>query len=149
MTAMGSIGLHSKNEIRLEDIISELKAQPATKKAGVIACFVGFVREEPIREGTSKVVRLQYEAYKDVAEKMLTEIRKDIMKQSGVVDLSIHHIIDEVSVGEDSLYVAVMTEHRDEAFKALKETVERVKFDVPIWKKEVTTVESYWVPAKK
>jgi len=39
----------------------------------------------------------------------------------------------------------VLGEHRQDVFPILSETVERVKRDVPIWKKEFTTKDSYWV----
>jgi molybdopterin synthase catalytic subunit len=35
--------------------------------------------------------------------------------------------------------------HRQDVFPALSETVERVKKEVPIWKKEFTTRDAYWV----
>lgn len=63
--------------------------------------------------------------------------------------MSIHHVIDKVDVGEPSLFVAVLGKHRGETFPALSETVERVKREVPIWKKEFTTSDSYWVSTEK
>jgi len=43
------------------------------------------------------------------------------------------------------LFVAVLGKHRREAFAVLAETVERVKMEVPIWKKEFTEKGGYWV----
>lgn len=69
-------------------------------------------------------------------------------KRPGVVDVSIHHVIDKVNVGEPSLLVAVLGKHRQEVFAALSETVEQVKKEVMIWKKEFTSEESYWVSSE-
>jgi len=68
-----------------------------------------------------------------------------MLKRSGVIEVAIHHVIDRLGVGEPSLFVAVLGKHRQDVFPVLSETVEKVKRDVPIWKKEFTTKESYWV----
>ena len=75
----------------------------------------------------------------------MEEIRADIKKHPGVVEVAIHHVIDSLTVGEPSIFVVVLGKHRQEVFPALSETVERVKKDVPIWKKEFTSNESHWV----
>jgi len=118
---------------------------PRYHSAGAIASFVGIVREDPVREGDAKVTHLEYEAYAEVALKRMAEIREEMMRRPGVVDVAIHHIVDVLKVGEPSLFVAVLGEHRQDVFPILSETVERVKRDVPIWKKEFTTKDSYWV----
>lgn len=69
-------------------------------------------------------------------------------KQPGVIEVSIHHVIDTLNVGEPSLFVAVLGKHRQDVFPAISEIVERVKKEVPIWKKEHTTKESYWVSSE-
>jgi molybdopterin synthase catalytic subunit len=118
---------------------------PDYHHAGAIACFLGVVREDPIRETGDKVTHLEYEAYVEVALKKLEEIRDEMRKRPGIIEVYIHHIIDRLGVGEPSLYVAVLGTHRQEVFPTLSETVERVKHEVPIWKKEFTVENSYWV----
>lgn len=142
---IGAVGLHKRGEVNLDQIIKYLSALPIYRESGALACFVGVVREDPVRESDSKVVRLEYEAYADVALKRMEEIRSDIKGRPGVTEVAIHHIVDVLSVGEPSLFVVVLGRHRQETFPALAEAVERVKRDVPIWKKEFTGKESYWV----
>ncbi len=142
---MGPVGLHRKGEMELDQILDYFSKLPSYHEAGAIACFVGVVREDPVRDSDAKVTHLEYEAYTGVALKRMEEIRQAILKRSGVIEVSIHHIIDTLSVGEPSLFVAVLGKHRQEVFPALSETVERVKREVPIWKKEITTKDSYWV----
>lgn len=120
-------------------------ALPSYHEAGAIASFVGVVREDPVRESDAKVTRLEYEAYANVALKRMEEIRQDMLKRHGIIDVLIHHVIDSLTVGEPSLFVAVLGKHRQDVFPVLSETVDRVKMEVPIWKKEFTTKESYWV----
>lgn len=88
---------------------------------------------------------MEYEAYGKVALKKLEEIRQSMLQRPGIIEVSIHHIIDKLSVGEPSLLVAVLGKHRSEVFETLAETVERVKLEVPIWKKEFTDLGAYWV----
>jgi len=142
---MNIIGLHKKGEVNLNQVMTELSHLPNYHEAGAVACFVGVVREDPVRESEAKVVRLEYEAYVEVALKRMQEIRNTIKSRPGILEVSIHHIIDSLEVGEPSLFVAVLGKHRRDVFPALSETVERVKKEVPIWKKEFTTKESYWL----
>jgi molybdopterin synthase catalytic subunit len=145
MLGLEPVGLHRKGEINLEQIIDYLKALPTYRDSGALACFVGVVREDPIRDSNEKVTRLEYEAYADVALKRMEDIRADTRKRAGIVEVAIHHVIDSLGVGEPSLFVVVLGKHRQEVFPALSETVERVKREVPIWKKEYTSKDAYWV----
>jgi molybdopterin synthase catalytic subunit len=140
-----AVGLHRKGEVSLNQIIDYVMNLPTYHESGALACFVGVVREDPIHDSDSKVTRLEYEAYTDVALKRLMEIRADAKKRSGIVEVAIHHVIDSLAVGEPSLFVVVLGKHRQEVFPTLSETVERVKREVPIWKKEYTSKEAYWV----
>jgi molybdopterin synthase catalytic subunit len=142
---IGAIGLHKKGEVTLEQITNYLTSLPAYHSSGAIAYFVGVVREDPVEDSNSNVTRLEYEVYEDVALKRMEGIRSEIKKQPGVIEVAIHHVIDALEVGEPSIFVAVLGKHRQEVFPALAEAVERVKRNVPIWKKEFTTKDSYWV----
>jgi len=140
-----ALGLHRRDEIELTNIMDYFSQLPNYHHAGAIACFLGVVREDPVRETNDKVTHLEYEAYAEVALKKMEEIRNDMCKRSGIIEVSIHHVIDRLMVGEPSLFVAVLGTHRQEVFPVLNETVERVKREVPIWKKEFTSKDSYWV----
>jgi len=142
---LDAVGLHRKGEVSLEKIISYLRALPSYHQSGALASFVGVVREDPVGGSDSKVTHLEYEAYADVALKRMEEIRGDAKRREGIVEVAIHHVIDSLDVGEPSLFVVVLGKHRQEVFPTLAETVERVKKEVPIWKKEFTSKESYWV----
>jgi len=146
---MDPIGLHLKGEVDLNRILESLKQHPNYRQAGAVASFIGTVREEPIRGGTGNVTHLEYEAYSDIAVKRLEEIRLSMLKRPGIIEVSIHHVIDKLDVGEPSLLVAVLGKHRQEVFPTLAETVEQVKKDVPIWKKEFTEKSAYWVSTSK
>jgi len=140
---MGSVGLHRRGEVTLEELVEEIKKNPEIKHAGAIACFMGIVRMDGSE--LDDVQCLEYESYEEVALQKLNEIREDILSRPGVIDVSLHHVVDRLRVSEESLYVAVAGRHRKEAFPAIIEAVERVKREVPIWKKEVSREKSAWI----
>ena len=142
---LGTVGIHPRGGIALEQVIAEIRTSPDARKAGALATFVGIVREDPVARSDGKVRYLEYEAFKEVAVQKLQELQADLAKREGIVDVSIHHVVDRLHVGEDSLIVAVLGTHRKFVFPVLEEAVERVKQDVPIWKKEFTYDEAYWV----
>lgn len=142
---MEAVGLHKKGEVELAQIIGFFAQLPRYHEGGAVASFVGVVREEPLHDTKAKVTHLEYEAYEEVALKQMEEIRQAMLNRRGIIEVAIHHVIDALKVGEPSLFVAVLGKHRQDVFPVLSETVERVKREVPIWKKEFTTKGSYWV----
>jgi len=142
---MDPIGLHRKGEVRIERMLEEFSKLPRYRESGAIASFIGVVREEPIRSSDARVTHLEYEAYTEAALRKMGEIRGAMLQRPGIIEVSIHHIIDKLGVGEPSLFVGVLGKHRQDVFPVLTETVERLKREVPIWKKEFTGNESYWV----
>jgi len=139
------VGLHKRGEVSLKEILDYFSELPRYHEAGAIASFVGVVREDPVREADVKVTHLEYEAYVNVALERMEDIRQAMLKREGIIEVSIHHIIDTLPVGEPSLFVAVLGKHRHDVFPILIEAVDRVKAEVPIWKKEFTSKDSYWV----
>jgi molybdopterin synthase catalytic subunit len=142
---LGSVGIHSRGDIKVEQVMDEVRRHPESKRAGAMVTFVGIVREDPVESSGGKVTYLEYEAFEEVAVQKLQELRNELTKREGVVDVSIHHVVDRLRVGEDSLIIVVLGTHRRFVFSVLEEAVERVKKEVPIWKKEFTSESAYWV----
>ena len=109
---------------------------------GAVVTFLGTTRDD--FEG-KRVLKLEYEAYEEMAYKKLEEIRQEIRAEFGVDDVAISHRIGPVDIGHISLVIAVASPHRKEAFYACHKVVDRVKEIVPIWKKEVYEDGSRWV----
>ena len=58
----------------------------------------------------------------------------------------LEHRIGRLEVGETSVLVCCSAPHRGDAFEAARQGIERIKQDVPIWKKEaLTSGEAHWV----
>ena len=70
---------------------------------------------------------VNYEAFPEMAVKVMEEIRDEALKAYPVKEIFIHHRLGEVRVGEPSFKVVVLGGHRDESFKACRYVVDEVK----------------------
>ncbi|RLE50886.1 MAG: molybdenum cofactor biosynthesis protein MoaE [Candidatus Methanomethylicota archaeon] len=135
------VGIGDLSKLELSEIVSRLKS--ASRNVGCVVLFIGFVREEGLMG--DKVKHLHYESYGDLAIKKMEEIRKGVIDGEKVFSAIIHHAVGRVPVGEETLIVGVAAKHRAEGFKAVQEIIDKVKSEVPIWKKEVTDEGEYWI----
>ena len=109
---------------------------------GAAITFLGVTRDR--NEGRS-VEHLEYEAYPDMAEKQIVAIFVEVQERWGITDLAVAHRLGRLQIGEISLVVAVASRHRRSAFEACIYVVDRIKQDVPIWKKEIFLGGEMWV----
>lgn len=100
---------------------------------GGTVVFIGTVRDHG---DAGPVDRIHYEAYAPMAEKKLEQIEKDVGAEWPDAKLSLIHRVGELDVGEVSVVVAAAAPHRGDAFEACRLAIERIKHEVPIWKKE-------------
>jgi molybdopterin synthase catalytic subunit len=110
--------------------------------SGGIAVFLGTVRDH--NEGQAVTV-LEYEAYATMAEKELSAIADEIEREIPGVALAVLHRVGRLQVGDVAVVCAASSPHRDEAFRACRELIERTKARVPIWKREHGPAGSHWV----
>jgi MoaE-MoaD fusion protein len=106
------------------DPLLDLVRDPA---AGAVVTFLGVTRE---------VELLQYEAYGEMAERQMGEIASEALERHGLCAAAVEHRTGIVPLSEPSVVVAVSAPHRGEAFAGAREIIDRVKAQVPIWKKE-------------
>ena len=140
------ITLAQPDRYTLEALIKKARENPAIRKAGAIGTFTGIVRELAGNEQTS---RLEFEKYEPEASKALDRIRKEIKQKEGILEVLIHHKTGVIKAGEDIVYIVIAAAHRTELFPALSEAIERIKAEAPIWKKEFTEKEEFWVHDKE
>ncbi len=124
----------------LGSLVDELKK--SSKEVGAVTVFVGVVRGS---RGKEKVIRLEYEAHETLTQQTIKTIIEEQKTKRGIIDAIVEHKIGAVQVGEEVMYVLVASKHREEGRKAMAELVDRIKREVPIWKKEVTEKDAYWV----
>jgi molybdopterin synthase catalytic subunit len=114
------------------------------KGIGANAIFLGNIRNDTV-DG-KKVKEIVYSAYSEMAEKAFSKIEEEVTAKHLVKKITILHSIGTVKAGETSMLVSVFSKHRAAAFDALRESVERIKAEAPVWKKEIYEDESYvWV----
>ena len=112
---------------------------------GAVVTFLGSTRSST---GDRRVLRLEYEAYRPMADEMLARIAEE-MRRRWPVDAAIAHRLGRLEIGEVSLVVAVASPHRREAFEASQYCVDRIKQIVPIWKKEYFEGGEVWVGSQQ
>lgn len=106
-------------------------------EAGAVVAFQGVTRE---------VSRLDYEAYREMAEERIEAILRDCVERHGLEAAAAEHRTGSVFLGEPSVIVVVSAAHRAEAFAGAREAIDRIKAEAPIWKRETgRDGESRWV----
>jgi molybdopterin synthase catalytic subunit len=108
---------------------------PPTYSANEIgACleFSGIVRE---LENGQKIPGLFYEAHEPMARKELANIFRDLGAKHPCDEISFIHRLDFVPVGEASLFIRICSRHRQTALALMAGLIDRLKADVPIWKR--------------
>lgn len=110
---------------------------------GAVVTFDGIVRDNfagrPVRY-------LEYEAYAEMVEKKMAEIGAEVQQKFAVGEIAMIHRIGRLEIGESSVVIAVAAPHRHAAFEACAYAMDRVKEDVPVWKKEFfTDGDAHWV----
>ena len=100
---------------------------------GAVVTFVGQIRDHD-PEAAGPVERLEYEAHPDalsILDRMVTEL------EQAEVRIAVSHRTGTVSVGEPALIACVASAHRAMAYEVSRELIERVKAELPIWKRQV------------
>ncbi len=109
---------------------------------GGVVTFSGIVRDNTRGR---RVIRLEYEAYAPMAERKMDEIAAEAAGLFPGSRVAMSHRVGVLPPGEIAVVIAAAAPHRDEAFKACRHAIERLKSDVPIWKKEFFEDGNVWV----
>jgi MoaE-MoaD fusion protein len=99
---------------------------------GAVVTFLGTVRNHHAGRAVEK---LTYTAYRRMAADALVRIASEL-EAAAPVRVSIVHRLGDVPVGEPSVVIAVGSAHRAAAYEASRTALERLKAEVPIWKRE-------------
>ena len=110
---------------------------------GAVVTFDGIVRDN----FNGRAVRyLEYEAYAEMAERQMAEIGAEVRRKFLIGEVAIVHRLGRLEIGESSIVIAVAAPHRQAAFEACAYAMDRVKEQVPVWKKEFfVDGEDHWV----
>nr|VFK00334.1 MAG: molybdopterin synthase subunit MoaE [Candidatus Kentron sp. H]VFK00346.1 MAG: molybdopterin synthase subunit MoaE [Candidatus Kentron sp. H]VFK04512.1 MAG: molybdopterin synthase subunit MoaE [Candidatus Kentron sp. H] len=111
---------------------------------GAVITFSGTVRDNhhgrPVR-------MLSYEAYEPMGQRELEGVLSESLRRwPEIKKVQAVHRLGEMKVTESSVHITVSTPHREAGFLALRFIIDRIKQDVPIWKKEFyEDGESAWL----
>jgi molybdopterin synthase catalytic subunit len=133
-------GLYRVGEGPLD--VREAVAAVGGPDRGAIATFVGVVRDH---HAGRRVLRLRYDAYREMALEVLRSIGLEIAERFGTPHVAILHRVGTLEIGEASVVVAIGAAHRREALAACAHAIERVKQSAPIWKKEFYEGGETWI----
>ncbi len=102
-----------------------------SREIGASVEFAGIVRAG---ENGRVLEGLNYEAYEPMALRVLSRHLHELGSQHPCAQIHFIHRLGWVPVGETSLFVRVLSAHRQEALALVDELITRLKTDVPIWK---------------
>ncbi|MFQ5578986.1 MAG: molybdenum cofactor biosynthesis protein MoaE [Nitrospiria bacterium] len=127
-------------DFSVEDEINKLKA--SSKRIGGIVAFLGAARD--FSKGRD-IHKIDFEHYPGMAEKRLSEIRDQALKDFDIIEVTIIHRVGKLSIGDNIVLIVVGAEHRADAFKGCSWSIDELKRITPIWKKETTPQGDVWV----
>jgi molybdopterin synthase catalytic subunit len=112
-------------------------------RAGGYVSFEGRVRN---RNAGRKVRRLEYETYRELAEKEGTRIIAEARRKFAIISAACVHRCGRLQVGDIAVWAGATAEHRGAAFAACSYIIDETKKRVPIWKKEhYATGRAKWI----
>ncbi len=121
-------------EIHIVEGAVGVETTAAAPGAGAVLVFDGVVRG--VEEGRD-LAALEYEVYEPMASQQLGALAADVVRSHGLMGLRCIHSRGRVGVGKCSLRVTICSAHRAEALAGMGEFIDRLKRDVPIWKKPI------------
>lgn len=102
-----------------------------------VVTFQVVVRGDRTREG--EIEHLYFEAYESMAVKQMSRVLELIRSRWAGSEAAVQHRLGRVSVGDTSVFIAVSSPNRQDAFEACRFAIDQVKTRVPLWKKNVYT----------
>lgn len=133
------------SEINIPQVLNSITDPDG--QSGATVFFAGSVRN---MGKAGSVKEMYYEAYMEMAEKIIKEIEHMAMAKWGIKRIRIVHRIGRLQLGDVSVVIAVSTLHSKEAFETCEKILALIKQKVPVWKKELLSngVEK-WVDGKE
>lgn len=124
-------------EIQLTpDPIPELAPPPPSGTVGAWVEFRGVVRAE---ENGRPISALEYEAYEPMAEWEIHRLLLALEERHACLAVRVIHRLGTIPVGATAIYVGVAAKHRGPAFALMMAFMDRLKQDVPVWKRRAIT----------
>ncbi len=125
--------------------LGALISEVADARSGAVASFLGTVRSP--NHGRT-VHAIDYQGYEAMAESELARIAAELRDAFSLLGLAMVHRLGRCAPGEASIAIVACSPHRDAAFDACREALERCKARLPIWKHEEDERGAHWVEGR-
>jgi MoaE-MoaD fusion protein len=109
---------------------------------GAVVTFIGRARDHA--DDGREVVELEYEAYPEMAERVLREMVTEAESRWTGCRVAVVHRVGVVPLGEAAVAIVAAAPHREEAYAANRHLIETIKQRLPIWKRERFRDGSEW-----
>jgi molybdopterin synthase catalytic subunit len=113
--------------------VGAMRGHLSDPDTGAHAWFEGVTRRMTAGRET---VKLAYEAFEPMAVSGLRQLAGEACERFDLAAIVIVHRLGEVAIGEPSIVIGCSAAHRVGALAALPWLMDRIKADVPIWKRE-------------
>ena len=113
--------------------INAVRSRIEDSSCGAVVLFLGNVRDS---HADRRVEGITYSAYRSMAAKRLATIERELEASFDGARLAIVHRLGHLEVGDTSVVIGASSPHRGAAYEASRIALERLKAEVPIWKKE-------------
>jgi molybdopterin synthase catalytic subunit len=101
---------------------------------GAVSSFLGVVRDHAKGRAVSG---LYYECYRPMAERVLATLGAEAAaKFDPALEVFVAHGTGAMAPGEVSVCILAASAHRGPACDAARHLIERIKQDLPVWKKQ-------------
>lgn len=110
-------------------------------ECGASVIFLGSVKSP--MDG-KKVLKLEIDTYLEMAEQKLKDIENDAIKKYSIKEIIIIHRYGELFVGDNIVLIIVKSIDRTKSFEGAKYILERLKEEVPLFKKEFMEDNVFW-----
>jgi molybdopterin converting factor subunit 1 len=131
----GDAGPRTSHVALVREPIDAAPLTAAVKRGedGAVVVFDGIVRNNTRGRRTLYLV---YEGYEAMAVAQMRKLAEDALGRFAVQGVTIVHRLGRLGVGETSVFIAVASAHRAQAFDACRWLIDTLKKTVPIWKRE-------------
>ena len=125
-----------EDKITIPDLLKDLNKNTKIDYCGAIFTFEGIVRGKEENMDLEKLILTTPD--KETTKKEIEKIVENVKIKYNVAEISVIHYIGEFYTGDSLFLVAVLGNHREETLDALKEVIEKVKYDVEFEKEEIS-----------
>lgn len=129
--------------VSAQKITEDIQKHATQTGIGAHSIFLGQVRADE-KDGEA-VTAIEYTAYNEMALQKMHAIRESLFAKYSLSCMHVYHSLGLVPVGGLCLFVFVSSQHRKDAIDACEELVEAIKFQLPIWGREIyNSKNSVW-----